>query len=130
MTSILKLCFFVQKQHNYSDCGVYAIANAIAICIDEQPECLLYDTQFMRRHLAGCFEDDMMRHFPATKRSIRKKTRCEVMPVFCICRMPEEHGEKMISCDRCGEWFHDKCITIPKEAWTNSDYQWHCPDCN
>lgn len=74
----------VQKQHNYSDC-VYAIANAIAICIEEQPECLLYDTQFMRRHLAGCFEDDLMRHFPATKRSIRKMTRrCEVMPVFCI----------------------------------------------
>ena len=120
----------MQKQHNYSDCGLYAIANAMAIWSEQQPECLTYDIQGMRRYLAGCFEDNLMHNFPAKKRNMINMTKsCEVMSVFCICKMPEEDWEKMISCDCCGEWFHDKYIHIPAEAWTNSNYLWQCADC-
>lgn len=47
----------------------------MAICNGEQPEMLFYDTQLMRKHLAGCLEDKMMRHFFAKKRSISKLTK-------------------------------------------------------
>ena len=41
---------------------------------------------------------------------------------YCRCRMPEEGGEKMISCDTCQQWFHDKCVVIPPQTWTNEEF--------
>ena len=94
-------------------------------------ELLNYDAGFMRRHLAGCLEDQMMRHFPATKRSVRRLTKkTETMGIYCVCRMPEEGGERMIRCDTCKEWYHDNCVFIPKEAWKNEENIWNCSDCS
>ncbi|EGW34952.1 uncharacterized protein SPAPADRAFT_58078, partial [Spathaspora passalidarum NRRL Y-27907] len=31
--------------------------------------------------------------------------------VFCICRKPD-HGELMVACDGCEEWFHFKCMNV------------------
>ena len=120
----------LQKQHNYSDCGLFAIANAIALCMEQKPECLSYDYSIMRRHFAGCLEDKLMRHFPANPRNVRKMTRrSEEVAVFCTCRMPEDE-EKMIRCDSCEEWYHERCTPhIPEEVWINKDYQWNCNDC-
>ena len=49
-----------QKQPNSTDCGLFSIANAMAIINEQEPELLNYDVGFMRRHLAGCLEDQMM----------------------------------------------------------------------
>ena len=85
----------LQKQHNYSDCGLFAITNAFAHCTEQKPECLNYDFSIMRRHFAGCLEDKLIRHFPANPRSVRKMTRrSEEVAVFYTCRMPEDE-EKM-----------------------------------
>ena len=120
-----------QKQPNSTDCGSFSIANAMAIINEQEPELLNYDVGFMRRHLAGCLEDQMMRHFPATKRSVRRLTKkTETMGIYCVCRMPEEGGERMIRCDTCKEWYHDNCVFIPKEAWKNKEYIWNCSDCS
>ena len=84
----------------------------------------------MRRHLAGCLEDGVISHFPAKKRAVRKMTkRTEEMNIYCICRMPEEGGDKMISCDNCQQWFHGQCVTVPPQAWTDKDFVWKCSDC-
>ena len=89
-----------QKQPNSDDCGLFSIANAMAIINEQEPELLNYDVDMMRRHLAGCLEDEMIRHFPAKKRSLRKMTRkTETMGIYCVCRMPEEAGKRMICCD-------------------------------
>ena len=51
-----------------SDCGFFAIANAV----DN------YDTQLMRKYLAGCLKDKMIRHFYSLQRiekSIRMMTK-------------------------------------------------------
>ena len=50
------LFFDLQKQPNLSDCGLFAIANAMAICNGQSAEVLKYDTKVMRKHLAGCLE--------------------------------------------------------------------------
>ena len=108
----------------------YVVANAMAMCNGQRPEMLLYDSQLMRKHLAGCLEDKMMRHFTAKKRSVRKMTKkAELLDVYCKCRMPEEEGQRMISCNICKEWFHDECVKIPSEAWTNKDFIWNCSNC-
>ena len=113
------------------DCGLFSIANAMAIINEQEPELLNYDVDMMRRHLAGCLEDEMISHFPAKKRSIRKMTRkTETMGIYCVCRMPEEGGKRMICCDTCKEWYHENCVFIPKEAWENDDYVWNCSDCS
>ena len=44
--------------------------------------------------------------------------------LYCTCRGPYT-GEFMISCDRCSEWYHGRCVGIsPQEAeeWENQDY--------
>ena len=115
------LFFGLQKQPNHYDCGLFAIANA----------CLNYDTKVMRKHLAGCLEDKVFRHFPASKRSVKQETkRSEVLKVYCTCRLPEG-GERMIACDNCGEWYHESCLksVIPSEAWTACSYKWTCDLC-
>ena len=125
------LFFDLQKQPNLHDCGLFAIANAMAICNGQSPEGLSYNTKVMRKHLAGCLEDKVFRHFPASKRSVKQETkRSEVLKVYCTCRLPEG-GEGMIACDNCGEWYHESCLNsvIPSEAWTDCNYKWTCELC-
>lgn len=126
----MSISVLFQKQPNCSDCGLFAIANAMAIVNGQNPELLHYDVGVMRKHLAGCLEDRVITHFHAKKRATRKMTRrTEVMKVYCVCRMPEEGGEKMISCDTCQQWFHDQCVSVPTQAWLDKDFVWKCSDC-
>ena len=73
---------------------VSAIANAMAICNEQSPEIVHYDTKMMRQHLAGCLEDQVFHHFPARERFLK----VEVLKVYCTCHLPEG-GERMIACD-------------------------------
>lgn len=34
--------------------------------------------------------------------------------LFCVCRKPD-HGELMVACDGCDEWYHFKCVGIEKK---------------
>ena len=46
------------------------------------------------------------------------------IPVYCICGLPESYDSDMISCDRCEQWFHFRCMHIqtpPPETWFCSD---------
>ncbi|CCH43835.1 Set1 complex component [Wickerhamomyces ciferrii] len=47
--------------------------------------------------------------------------------VFCICRKPD-HGELMVGCDGCDDWYHFKCMKINlkfRELIAN----YYCPYC-
>ena len=101
------LFFGLQKQPN---CGLFAIAKGI------------------RKQVAGCLEDKVFRHFPASKRSFKQETkRSKVLEVYCTCCLPEG-GERMITCDNCGEWYHESCLNsvIPSEVWTDCNYKSTC----
>ena len=95
---------------NYADCGVFAIANAMAhgngMCFEQ----LLYDVNFMRKHLDKSSSDKI---FPARQRQVVRHTRRrEVVPIFCVCRHPEADN-KTIACDQCNEWYHSHCVQVP-----------------
>ena len=100
----------------------------MAICNEMLPEELLFDERMMRPHLESCLKDGQMRHFPCKKRSTRSKVRKqEKLEVFCMCRQPE-YGN-MISCDECGEWFHEACVSLNSDIWDNSNVIWTCGTC-
>ncbi|RLV94322.1 Set1 complex component spp1 [Spathaspora sp. JA1] len=47
--------------------------------------------------------------------------------VFCVCRKPD-HGELMVACDGCEEWFHFKCMNVnPK--YSNLIAKFYCKFC-
>ena len=81
------------------------------ICNGQSPnKGLNYNTKVMRKDLVGCLEDKVFRHFPASKRGVKQKTkRSEVLKVYCTCHLPEG-GERMIACDNCGEWYRESCL--------------------
>ena len=111
----------LKKQSNHSDCGLFAIANTMALCYGQTPEYLNYDIKSMRQHLAGCLEDKIFQHFPARNRRVTQQTKkTEKVNVYCSCRLPEgARGGKMIACDGCREWYHEECVDIPSNVWTD-----------
>ena len=87
------------------------------------------DSKKMRQHLLQCFENGVMRPFPSAKRKLVKVWKKEeAVKVYCKCRMQE--AGNMISCDMCGEWYHDTCINVAAEAWVLDDYNWYGSNCN
>ena len=115
----------MQRQRNHSDCGVFAIAFAMAICNGQNPEELMFDINKMRHHLHDCLEDKQMRHFPAHPRQ-RRQNKKETIKVYCSCRLQEE-GD-MIQCEECDTWYHATCDTVEDEAW-EKDSKWTCSSC-
>ena len=37
--------------------------------------------------------------------------------LFCICRMPEFPGDRIVECERCHRWFHQHCLEIKNEVF-------------
>ena len=118
--------YFVQKQTNGADCGVYAIANAMAIVNGQDPEDQNYIISKMCRHLHDCLIQKVMRHFPAKRRQSKKKCNIQEVEVFCKCRLQE--GGDMAECEICKEWYHSTCEKIPKAVWTHTS-AWVCSSC-
>lgn len=114
----------VQQQQGTLDCGLFAIAYAVEVCLGRNPQCASFDQQKMREHLYTCLTKGVLTSFP-------KMSESEMLPrptpvvhkvqLYCICQMPEEYDEEMISCDVCQEWFHTSCVRIdakkPPQKW-------------
>ena len=73
-----------------SDCGLFAIANAMGN----------YDTQLMRKYLAGCLNDKMMRHFNSLQR-IEKEHQNDDKKV----ELPTANAESLKKAARAGDDF-------------------------
>ena len=93
---------YIKVQQQCGDCGLFAIANACAICHGLDPCILQYDQREMRNHLIKSLESNILSLFPS-----RKQYQAVVMGtlsytnqkvrVYCLCRMPD-NGTKMIHC--------------------------------
>ena len=80
----------VQMQAGGSDCGVFAMAFATAICFGQSPGKFHFDQQRMRDHLVACLEKQEFSMFPIRKerRQGRKVKSSETVALHCVCRMP------------------------------------------
>ena len=126
---VIKLNFAnIQLQANSSDCGLFALAFATALCEGKRPEELHFKRDLLRPHLLQCLEEGKMTSFPSkVVRRGQKVKRVDSINVFCRCRTQE--GGRMIACTSCSEWFHEECVEVPEEAWDQLDYRWLCKNC-
>lgn len=53
-----------QKQVGGTDCGLFAIANAMEVLAGNDVSQVVFDQTMMRKHLASCFENNKMTPFP------------------------------------------------------------------
>ena len=104
----------VQWQIGGSDCGIFAIAFATAICAGNEPASTVFDQPRLRKHLMTCLNNSTLTPFPERSRKrMIKVAKKEELPVHCICRLPDR-GDLMIQCATCKTWYHTACIQIPK----------------
>ena len=54
----------VQRQNGLNDCGLFAIANTVSLCLGNVPYMLRYDKKQMRNHLYNCWERRCITSFP------------------------------------------------------------------
>ncbi len=71
--SQLKLLYLdVASQPDGDSCGLYALANATALCAGKDPTTIMYNHDEMRSHLYKCFVNNSISPFPRNSRSVTK----------------------------------------------------------
>ena len=119
---------YMQRQTNGSDCGLFALAFATALCEKKKPEQIIFEKTSMRLHLLKCLEQENMTAFPSRQvqqsRVICKK---ETIEIYCKCCTQEEG--RMVQCEICLKWFHDTCVNTKTQVWNKKDSKWFCEKC-
>jgi len=120
----------VQHQYGGSDCGLFALAFATALCTSTDPTACTFDQGQMRAHFLSCLEKGQIDQFPfKERRPISRPVKLETFDIHCHCRMPDNQKERMILCSgTCKQWYHDTCERIDENIW-KSRRQWFCRNC-
>ena len=121
-----------------SDCGLFAVAFATALCSGIDPFTCSFKQTEMRSHLLTCFESHQLSTFPAPDRP-RRLAHCRVLstkrvPVYCVCRLPWNKYDKkrgpLVKCHSCKLWFHQFCLNIDNDIIVNKSAQFYCDFCH
>ena len=90
----------VDRQTNFSDCGVYALAFAAELAHGGDSAHYFWDEEGMRNHIIRCLEESYVSPFP--KKGKRRLGLGKRMPVsfteriYCVCRMPDDGSEYIV----------------------------------
>ena len=113
----------VKKQVGGSDCGLFAIANAAALCDGSYPEEGDWQQHLMRPHLIACFSTGTMATFPIHGQRPSAGMICVTKEsVFCHCKLPYDRRTMMVQCGSCSGWFHRDCDVMPRHATHSSKF--------
>ena len=63
----------VVKQAGASDCGIFALAYATAVCHGLDPTALCFDQRKLRQHVVDCIENKFVTPFPVTREHSQRK---------------------------------------------------------
>ena len=110
----------VQCQSGASECALFAIAHAMALCTDSDPHLTNFVQEDLRAHLYKCFDSCLMLPFPAPdhkRRAGRQRIiHAKSVDVFCICRLPWNRNNckkgALVQCQMYKEWCHEECMGI------------------
>ena len=119
-------CLQGQQQSNSNDCGVFAIAFAVGVCIGLLPYESCYDVTEMRKHLSISLQLEDLSPFPNISRRV---PRCRLfqpyIDIFYVCGQnffmsdsKDNVDNLMARCTICYEWFHKKCMSISKKVFS------------
>jgi len=83
----------VKHQHGTSDCGLFTVAFAAALCEGIDPTTLVFCQPLMHKHLTTCIE--LKKDIPTAKqcRAIIKPVKPECYDIYCIYKMPHEERD-------------------------------------
>ena len=106
----------VQQQIGAVDCGLFAVAFAVAACeLKEAVDLTCFDQSKMRQHLHDCLENRFLDSFPRTSDvNAVSELSLAVYQLFCECKMPE-FTDNMLECDVCKRWLFLKCSGFTNE---------------
>ena len=120
----------VQQQNGTLDCGLFAVAYAVEVCMGNSPADVSFNQKRMRPHLFTCLSDGVMTPFPKMSRAReflpRPTDRSLNIKVYCICKLPEEYDSYMIECEGCERWYHCSCMKISRHKVPD---HWQCSLC-
>ena len=118
----------VKHQTGNKDCGLFAIANALALCEGVSPEVCNWDQGKMGKHLVSCLGFGKLDMFPVVSAGPRRSKGVvyrEVEPVYCNCRQPNDERRFMAECEGCREWFHRTCEEMPAKISATTKFLCH-----
>ena len=126
----------VQRQSGLSDCGIFVIAFATALCMGIDPYTLNIDQNKSRIHLLKCFEQKNISAFPLTERPWRitgkRVATTKTVKLFCVCHMPykkDDLATPMAQCFKCMKWYHQRCVEISSIIFKDKDADFVCKLC-
>lgn len=120
----------VDQQSNGTDCGVFAIAFATALCYNMDPTLLKFNRRAIRAHLLDSLKNEYLGIFPFEEKSSAGNEKSVAMPVYCDCRLPyNPTKDQMAECTGCKKWFHQTCHNIPDKVFKYKRFQWKCNNC-
>ena len=118
----------VTQQMNGSDCGMFAIAFAAALCYGQDPSKMIFQIRNTRSYLWNCFTNGHIEMFPSVQRmSNVQPSKTFLLPIYCKCRLPYvKQEDDMVECSSCHKWYHRKCLKVPKMVFKREDMNWKC----
>ena len=127
--AMMKMC--IQEQIGGSDCGLFAIAFAVALVNSQDPAALTFDQEAMRKHHRLYRQRKQLKPFPTT-RSWKFKNRVTgrvVESIYCLCRGIWVIGQDdMSQCSAYSQWYHESCMLSLSAAHV-FDHTWVCVLC-
>lgn len=104
------------------DCGLFSISYGTDFCFGNDPSRKDYSQKNMRNHLLSCLVAKEIRSFLSKGRIVQKRvTKSFKIPLYCICRLPDNREEKMGKCKEC---FHKSCLLILKKVIEEVILKW------
>ena len=124
-----------QKQMGGKDCGLFAIANTIALINGVDPATVKFQQAKMRKHLQQCLESGFFTMFPHMANdptSHTNRSRNDVVSLNCLCKN-HHPGAKTFQCKSCKVNYHLMCVkpsAVNKLHLTaNTSNNELCPKC-
>ena len=130
-SNVIEICVPpVDQQTNGTDCGVFVIAFATALCHNMDPTSLKFNRRAIRAHLLDSLKNGYIGIFPFEEKSSIGYEETVAMPVYCDCRLPyNPTKDQMAECTNCKKWFHQACQKIPDKVFKYKRFQWKCNNC-
>lgn len=121
----------VVQQTNGTDCGVYAIAFATALCNNLDLTSRKFNRQQIRAHLWQALQCGHLSTLPFDNRRSQDQNKLVKISVYCECRMRyNPYKDKMAECTGCKKRFHKECQQITDKVFTFARFQLRCKTCS